>query len=113
MNQQEQARQEASRIFDKRFLFPRGNGFYLYIEDLGFEQISRKGLEYCASEVTGKSLTLLTRNEDEQSYPRQRLGVVSGTKATVLQLTEHYERDQTRIADMKAKKLQQKYNTKK
>ena len=104
---QEQARTEAQRLFNRNLLFNRGQGFWLYIENIENELVSRKGLEHCASDFTGEKLTLLTRN-DEQTYPEFKLG--KGIRSTVLQLTHDYERDQERLIAAKARKLERKFN---
>ena len=49
MKTQEEARATAIVLFNGNYLMRRGNGYYVYIEKLNDELLSRRGLEYAAS----------------------------------------------------------------
>lgn len=105
---QEESRELARTLFNFNFLEYRGQGFYMYTENLENELISRKGLEYCASlTAETEELVIISRN-DEQTFPEFKLGL--GVRYTILQRKCDYDKDQERITARKANNLMTKYN---
>ena len=102
---QKTAEQIARNLFKKERLLNVGAGFWRYTEPVSPDMISRRGLEHQASYAVGVALTLITRNNMENSL---KLRVTE--RISILQRTSDYEKEQEKILERKAHKLQNKYN---
>ena len=85
---QEEARNQAKELFKPTNLCYKGQGFWVYKENLSEALISRKGLEHCVSDKEGVEVTLITRN-DQQSYAEYKTG--TGSRSTVLQQVRSFK----------------------